>query len=119
MNRIFTGQIMAAPTLQDIFGTGATQDVSTITIQKSALQAVGLTPSPTNDPQALLAAIALIAKNSLTETNRATDMVNRKVTLTYVGQDLVVQSSQNYRRDLFYFALYKTTDLATIDPDDY
>ncbi|MFM6312633.1 MAG: hypothetical protein ACKPGB_31080, partial [Dolichospermum sp.] len=59
---------MPEPTLTEVFGAGATQTATTITISKEALTTVGLTATTTNSAESLLAAILLIAKNNLTET---------------------------------------------------
>jgi hypothetical protein len=60
---------MAEPTLAAVFGAGASQDGSTLTISKADLIAVGLTPSASNTAESLLAAIAKLAANSLTAPN--------------------------------------------------
>jgi hypothetical protein len=60
---------MAEPTLLEIFGTGATQDANTLTIQKSVLTAVGLTASADNKAERLLAAIVKLAALHLTQAN--------------------------------------------------
>ncbi|MFM6252850.1 MAG: hypothetical protein ACKPEQ_27520, partial [Dolichospermum sp.] len=59
---------MPEPTLTEVFGAGATQTATTLTISKSALATVGLTASSDNSAEAILAAILLIAKINLTET---------------------------------------------------
>ena len=61
---------MAEPTLEQVFGTGAIQDGSTLTIQKSALATVGLTASATNTAESLLAAMVKYAANALTAQNQ-------------------------------------------------
>jgi len=61
---------MAEPTLENVFGIGATQDATTLTIQKTALATVGLTASSANTAESLLAAILKIAANTLTPTNQ-------------------------------------------------
>lgn len=61
---------MAEPTLENIFGAGATQDASTLTISKTALASVGLTPQAANTGESLLAAILKLAANTLTATNQ-------------------------------------------------
>jgi len=61
---------MPEPTLEQVFGTGAIQDGSTLTIQKSALATVGLTVSSTNTAESLLAALLKLAANSLTASNQ-------------------------------------------------
>lgn len=47
--------------LEQLFGPGATQTATTLTIQKAALASVGLTVSPTNRAEALICALALLA----------------------------------------------------------
>jgi hypothetical protein len=56
-------EFMAEPTLVEVFGTGATQDADTITIQKSQLD---LTASANNRAETLLAAIIKKAQDRLT-----------------------------------------------------
>lgn len=60
---------MAEPTITDVFGAGASQTATTLTIEKSDLAATGLTASATNSAESLLVAIALTAKAALTENN--------------------------------------------------
>lgn len=111
---------MAEPTLQEVFGQNATQDANTITIRKSDLAVTGLTASANNTGESLLVALVVFAARSLTEANRTSDTANRNVSVNYSGQDLVDQSTAGYfRRDAYSVLLYKTTTLATIDPDDY
>lgn len=60
---------MAEPTLEQVFGDGAAQDASTLTISKTALATVGLTPDAANTAESLLAALLRVAMNQLTNTN--------------------------------------------------
>jgi hypothetical protein len=110
---------MAEPTLQQVFGAGATQTADTLTIPKSWLVSKGLTASANNTAESMLAALLMAASDNLTETARATDTVNRHLTILYSGQDLIEVSGVNYRRDAFSVLLYKQQPLATLDPDDY
>jgi len=110
---------MPEPTLDEVFGPGATQTADSITIPKARLVTKGLTASANNRAEALLAALLMAASDSLTETARATDTVNRHLTILYSGQDLIEVSGINYRRDAFSVLLYKQQPLTTIDPDDY
>jgi hypothetical protein len=110
---------MAEPTLSEVFGAGSSQNSTSLTIQKSDLAVVGLTAGAGNTAESLLTAIVLLASRSLTESNRASDTVNRNISVNYGGQDLVQQGDSNYRRDAFSMLLYKPTTLATVDPDDY
>jgi hypothetical protein len=110
---------MAEPTLEQVFGAGATQDANTLTIPKSWLATKGLTAAAANTAESMLVALVMAAADNLTETARATDTVNRHVTVLYSGQDLIEVSGVNYRRDAFSLLLYKQQPLATLDPDDY
>lgn len=110
---------MSEPLLTDVFGAGAVQDVSTVTVQKSALSAVGLTPGAANTAESILLSIIMIASNSLTESNRLTDSVLRNVSVSYSGQDLVEGSGSNFRRDAWTVLAYKDTPIVAVDPDDY
>lgn len=117
---------MAEPLISDVFGVGASiLNASTSTpakglfIPESAFSNVGLSNFTGATAEQILVAIMLVAKNNLTEQNRATDTTARAVTVTYSGQDLVSQSPLNFRRDIFSVLLYKTTTLATISPTDY
>jgi hypothetical protein len=61
---------MAEPALTSVFGAGATQDATTLTISKSDLATVGLTAASINTAESLLAAIITLAANTLTATNQ-------------------------------------------------
>lgn len=110
---------MAEPTLQDVFGTGATQNSTSITIQKSDLAAAGLTAAATNTAESILVAVLKLATDKLTEVARSQDLATRHVTVNYNGQDLIDQGGSYYRRDAYSILLYKTTALQTINPNDY
>ena len=110
---------MSEPTLSEVFGTGAAVDGSTLSIPAAFFTAQGLTISSATRAESLVAALAKGWTSSLTETARASDLVNRNVTNTYAGQDVISQSGTQYRRDVYSIVLYKTTTLATVDPNDY
>jgi hypothetical protein len=57
---------MAEPTLTDVFGSGATQDATTVTFTKASLASVGLTASATNTGESLFAALVLAMRTRLT-----------------------------------------------------
>lgn len=61
---------MSEPTLEQVFGTGASQDANQLVISKAALAAVGLTPTIDNTAESLFAAIHKIAINSLSAQNQ-------------------------------------------------
>jgi hypothetical protein len=62
---------MAEPTLIEVFGAGATQTATTITILKSDL--TGLTASANNTAEGIFSAIVKKASNNLTSTNYGTN----------------------------------------------
>ena len=110
---------MSEPTLAEVFGASASQTSTTLTITKSDLAIVGLTASSSNTAESLLLALILFSQRNLTETNRSTDTANRNLSVSYGGQDLVQQGTDNFRRDVFSVLAYKSTTLATVDPNDY
>lgn len=113
---------MAEPTITEVFGAGATQTGSSITIIKSDLAAVGLTSSATNTAESLLTAIFLIAKVTLTQANFE---ANRDQSIVIApGFDSIIQrddgagGSTSLRQNQFNINLHKP-DSDVIDPDDY
>lgn len=110
---------MAGATITDVFGNGATVDATALTIPASFFGASGLTISPTTHAEALVVALALHWNNTLTETARSQDLVNRNVTVTYAGQDTISQSNNQYQRDVWSVVAYKATPLNPVDPNQY
>lgn len=113
---------MAEPTITQIFGSAATQSATTITISKTDLQAVGLTPSASNTAESLLAAVLFLAKNYLTQANFD---ANAQQSITILpGFNSIVQrddGSGNFvelRQNQFNVNLHKP-DESMLDPDDY
>lgn len=109
---------MAEPSLKEVFGDGATQTASTITIAKSDLS--GLTPSATNTAESLLVALLLRAKNFLNETAFNADL-NFNVYINSGFPSFSVRGPNNtqYRIDQLTVNLAKLDTSSTIDPDDY
>jgi hypothetical protein len=110
---------MAEPTLTEVFGSGASVDGSSLVIPASFFAAQGLTISNATHAESLVIAMVLAWQNTLTETARAPDLVNRNVTTTYAGQDTISQAGSQYRRDVWSIVGYKTTTLITVNPGDY
>lgn len=110
---------MAEPTISQVFGSGASIDGTALSIPAAFFTAQGVTISSSTRAETLVAALAKGWANVLTETDRASDLVNRNVTETYAGQDVISQAGNQYRRDVYSIVLYKTTTLATVDPNDY
>lgn len=112
---------MAEPTLTQVFGAGATQTATTLSIAKADLAAVGLTASATNTAESLLVALFLLAKNSLTLTAQENNP-DQSVTIAesdFNFQSLVTRNNQQFRQFTYSVNLQKLDTGATIDPDDY
>lgn len=111
---------MAEPTIAEVYGSTSTETIDYLGVSKVDMQAVGLTRSLPNTAESMLVSIILRAAQTLTETNRLSDLVNRNVTLSYVGQDLIDQGGGNvFLRDTYQVSLYKATTVTPIDPDNY
>jgi hypothetical protein len=108
---------MAEPTLQDIFGSNATQDISSITISKADL--LGLTADTENTGESLLVAIVLKAQNYLTQANFDLNIDQSVVIELGLPSFTTRGDSQQYRSDSLSINLAKPDTSATIDPDDY
>ncbi|MBW4571603.1 MAG: hypothetical protein KME31_27375 [Tolypothrix carrinoi HA7290-LM1] len=109
---------MAEPTLTQVFGAGATQTATTITIAKADLP--GLTASATNRGESLLAGILLKAKTGLLKTTFETELDQSIYieagypTFTFRGAN-----TDSYRVDQLTVNFAKIDTSAIIDPDDY
>lgn len=114
---------MAEPTLQDVFGAGATQDATTLTIAKADLVAVGLTSGSSISSEKLLAAILKLAAVNLTSTNRDNNIDQSVVVDTDNTPTFTTRTSGTttsvYIRDTITVELDKLYSSTGIDPDDY
>jgi hypothetical protein len=110
---------MAEPTLQEVFGAGATQTATTITILKADL---ALTASATNRAEQLLAGICKKASTNLTSSNFSTNG-DQSITVSTGFDSLVYRTIGTAQQTLlqtqltFNFAKIQTT--SGISPDDY
>lgn len=109
---------MAEPTLVQLFGTGATQTASTITIQKAALQEKGLTAAADNSAESLLVAILLVARDRLTADNQTTNP-EQSITIQDSFENLLTRNEIKYRQTTLSLNLQRLDDGALIDPNDY
>ncbi|MBH8561649.1 hypothetical protein I8748_05555 [Nostoc sp. CENA67] len=112
---------MAEPTLTDVFGAGATQTATTLTIVKADLP--GLTASANNTAESLLAGIAKKAAVTLTEDNRDNNAdqsiaINLEEGLTVTNRTINGVSTR-YERRTIAIELDKVYGSTGIDPDDY
>ncbi|MFM6607443.1 MAG: hypothetical protein ACKPH3_25790 [Dolichospermum sp.] len=110
---------MPQPTLTEVFGSGATQTATTLTISKSALATVGLTASQDNSAESLLAAILLIAKINLTETKFESNIDQSIVIDNGFKSTTIRGNNTQYLTDQLTVTLAKVDPLSPLDPDDY
>lgn len=110
---------MADYTLQELFGPGAAQTATTVTIQKADLAAVGLTASANNSAESLLIAIFLRCYQIATENNRLLDEANRNTAISDAGIDLYEGAGGTFIRRSLALSVYKAFAVPTLDPDDY
>lgn len=113
---------MAEPTLADVFGGNASQTTTTLTIEKSDLAAVGLTASATNSAESLLAALLVIARSALSQSNFESNL-DQSVTIlpgfnSIVSRDNGTSQFTSYRQTQLNVNFHKLDDGA-FNPDDY
>lgn len=110
--------VMAEPTLIHIFGAGATQDANTITIQKSALAAMGLTLSASNRAESIFAALIKLNLNSLSITNAAM-RPEQSITVQQGFDSIETNAGVTYYNTSILVNLRKTIQAGGITPDAY
>lgn len=109
---------MAEPTLQQIFGAGATQTATDIIIKKADLTGKGLTASATNRAESLLAAIIFKAQDYLSTTNQGTN-VDIQITIDNSFESLTTRNNVNYRQKSLTINLQKVDTGTTYRADDF
>jgi hypothetical protein len=109
---------MAEPTLVQVFGSGAVQDANTVTIQKSALAAVGLTTSADNRAEALLAALVKVAAAYLSRENYDANL-DQSIYIDAGLNNLSYRGTTPYSIQPYTINFAKLAPASTIDPDDY
>lgn len=110
---------MAEPTLIEVFGAGATQDATTVTIAKADLASVGLTASASNSAESLLVALILKAQTYLNDTNLATNIDQSVSITTATTPTFTNRNNAVYIRDAISIEIDKPSPSLAIDPDDY
>jgi hypothetical protein len=110
---------VAEPTLQEIFGAGATQTATTVTILKSDLP---MTASATNRAEQILAAIAKKASSALTTTTFGTNL-DQSINIASGYDQLVYRTIDGtptpYLQNQLTFNFAKVQSSAGITPDEY
>ncbi|ARV60628.1 hypothetical protein BZZ01_20240 [Nostocales cyanobacterium HT-58-2] len=109
---------MAEPTLQQVFGTNATQDANILTIKKSDLTGVGLTPAATNTAESLVVALVKLWEKTLTATNQESNP-EQQITIEDGFPSIVFRNNSNYRQYPKTIAFQKVDNSTDLDPDDY
>jgi hypothetical protein len=107
---------MAEPTLIDVFGAGATQTATAITILKADLPS--LTASASNTAESLLAGIILKAGTALTTTARDANP-DQSIAIEQGFDQVAYRGTTAYYQSARTITLQKINTSATIDPDDY
>lgn len=109
---------MAEPTLQEVFGAGALQTATTLTILKSDL--TGLTASATNRADALFAAILFKGQMSMTKALFDAD-TDKSIYIASGFSSFITRGTTNtsYRVDQITINLAKIDSGATLSPNDY
>lgn len=114
---------MAEPTLVQVFGAGATQNATTLTITKADLVAAGLTVTASNTAESLLTAIVKLAMTTLSETNRESNLDQSvaivESTIPSFTTRINGTTTTTYIRDTLSIELDKPYTSTGIDPDDY
>lgn len=110
---------MAEPTLIEVFGAGATQTATTITILKADLD---ITASATNRAEQLLAGIVKKAQTTLTQANFDTNP-NQSITILSGFDSLVYRTIGTTQETLLQTPLTinfsKGQAAGGVTPDDY
>lgn len=111
---------MAEPTIQDVFGAGATQTATTITMLKADLPT--LAANATNRGEQMFMAIVLKAEQNLTTIARDADL-DRSVAIErsfdQVTSRTVGAVTNNYYQSGLTITAQKINTNSAIDADDY
>lgn len=109
---------MSEPTLVQLFGAGATQDATTLTIHKADLPR--LTPSANNTAESLLTGILLQAQTQETKANFDLN-IDQSVYIEDGFPSFIFRGTDNapYEVRQLTVNLAKPDTSATIDPDNY
>jgi hypothetical protein len=110
---------MAEPTLQDIFGAGATQTATTITILKADLP---ITAAATNRGEQVLAGIVKKASTALSATNFSTN-TDQSISIVPGFESLIYRTVNNVQTTFLQTPLtvnfVKVQSSSGVTPDDY
>jgi hypothetical protein len=108
---------MAEPSLAQVFGAGATQSETTLSIQKSALAAVGLTPGASNKAEALLNAIVKLAAIHLTPANLDTN-ADQSIVIAAPTVSVDERFSLNFLVENYTIGFQRQLTSTSVSPDE-
>lgn len=109
---------MPVATLQQVFGANAVQTSTTITITKADLSGTGFTPSGTNTPDSILAAIIAFAETNLPDSTASTDPT-QTVGISDGYQSITTISNAQYLISPKTVNFYKTFTDGSFNPNNY
>jgi hypothetical protein len=109
---------MAELTLQNIFGTTATQDIDDVVIAKADLSAIGLIANASNTAEHIFVALLLKAGVVLTDAARELNP-DISVVIGEPSESLQVQNTIRYRVTSYTIELYKPEPASVTNPMDY
>jgi len=117
---------MAELSLQNVFGASATQNATTLTLNKAELAALvtaaGFTYTPTaNDGvEKLFSALVFAASLNLNTTQRAVDTATRNIEINAPSAPAIIATTTGiFQRDSWTFNLFKPYTYAPLSSNDY
>jgi hypothetical protein len=106
---------MAEPTLEQVFGTGATEDANSVTIPKANLP--GLTAAANNRAESLFLGIVQLGAEYLTQLAFAANP-DQSLIVGYAGRDLTSRDGNDNVRHNYFLSAYVPTSINAVTPDD-
>jgi hypothetical protein len=110
---------MTKPTLQQVFGSNASQDATSVTISKADLTSVGLVAGANNTAESLLVALILKAAAYLSPTNQDSNPDIQVTVEQSTFPSIVVRNNQNYRQTTFNVNLQTIDVNSAVNPNNY
>lgn len=110
---------MSGQAITAVLGANATQTGTEITILKSDLAATGFTASTTNDGEAILIALILLAQTYLNTTNQTTITAIQTTLVSATQPSFITRNSILYRRDAITVNMDSPSTTFTLNPNNY
>ena len=112
---IISALFMAEPTLEQVFGPGATEDANSITIPKANLP--GLTTAANNRAESLFLGIVQLGAEHLTQLAFAANP-DQSLVVAYASRDLTTRDGNDHVRHNYFLSAYVPTPINAVTPDD-